>query len=226
MTLADKNFEVIRVYRRQAPVMVLGPGRRAVVWVQGCPLGCKGCIVPESWDDGTGESVSVHDLACWVSRQPAIEGITLTGGEPMEQAGALVGLVDLLRVSDDFGVVCYTGYTLERLHHMGTKAQKALLERTDLLIDGPYIEHLHSPLLWRGSSNQRLVALTGRYRCWVPEPNSDADKFAGLQLLVDTDGSFSFVGVPPQPRFRQTFQQLMLDCGVTLRHGEEDSRNT
>ena len=148
MALADRAVgidpSVLRIFRREAPVTVLGPGRRAVIWVQGCPFACKGCIVPESWSSQGGELISVADLAEWELAQEDIEGMTFSGGEPMEQADALCALVDVVRSSRDLGLVCYTGYRLETLQRQGSTAQRALLARTDLLIDGVYVAREHA----------------------------------------------------------------------------------
>jgi len=60
----------LRIFERRSPVKVLGPYARAVIWVQGCDFGCKGCIVPESWDRDTGEEVDISELVTWVLNQP------------------------------------------------------------------------------------------------------------------------------------------------------------
>jgi anaerobic ribonucleoside-triphosphate reductase activating protein len=157
----------------------------------------------------------VEELAEWILCQ-AVDGLTISGGEPMDQSSALVQLIDAVRRSSDLGVVCYTGFTLEALLREGSPDRFQLLRRIDLLIDGPYVERLHTPLLWRGSSNQRLLALTERYLQFLPQFGSSRDATAGLELFRDTDGSFSFAGVPPEAGFRKQFEDLMRERGVTL----------
>ena len=219
--LEPRSPPAVRIFRRTAPVSVLGPGERAVIWVQGCRLACRGCIVPESWDARGGASVPVSDLAGWVLAQPGIEGITLSGGEPMDQAAGLAALIDVVRRGADLGVVLFTGYTHERLESGGSGEQKALLERTDLLIDGPYIEPLHADLLWRGSSNQRLLPLTTRYRRLVTSLPPESDRSAGLQFEVDERGVMGYAGVPAVPRFDPEFRRRMREHGVALQTREE-----
>jgi anaerobic ribonucleoside-triphosphate reductase activating protein len=211
---ATRNL-MLRIHRRQAPITVLGPGKRAVVWVQGCSLGCRGCIIPESWGGSAGTSMPVEDLAEWILCQ-AVDGLTVSGGEPMEQSSALVQLIDAVRRSADLGVVCYTGFTLEALLREGCPDRFELLRRVDLLIDGPYIQRLHAPLLWRGSSNQRLLPLTERYLKFLPQFGGSRDAAAGLELFWNTDGSFSFAGVPPEAGFRKQFENLIRERGITL----------
>jgi anaerobic ribonucleoside-triphosphate reductase activating protein len=213
---ATQSVKTVRIFRREAQVTVLGPGRRAVVWVQGCPFACKGCIVPESWDFRGGTEIAVPDLADWILSQPDLEGVTFSGGEPMAQAGALTALVDLLRSRADVGIVCYTGYALENLRRQGTREQLALLARTDLLIDGVYSEREHGDLRWRGSANQRLLPLTDRYRADVETIAAGADRSAGLEFFVGERGAFGFAGVPPQAGFRAEFEARMMALGIKV----------
>jgi anaerobic ribonucleoside-triphosphate reductase activating protein len=94
--------------------------------------------------------------------------------------------------------MCYTGYRLEELREAG---QLALLERVDLLIDGPYLAAEHADLLWRGSANQRLIALTPRYRSCLPE--APEDRGVGLEFRLLPGGRLGFSGVPPWPGYRE-----------------------
>ena len=186
----------LRIFRREAPVHVLGPGARAVIWVRGCPHACAGCIAPEGWGEAGGEQVAVDQLAHWVLAQDNIEGITLSGGEPFSQATVLHELIRLVQVECDLGVVCYTGYTYATLQAGLQPGWQDLLAAVDLLIDGPYIESQHANLLWRGSSNQRLIPLTARYQEAVGQLAADSDVGAGLELSVGPDG-LNFTGIPP-----------------------------
>lgn len=188
----------LRLFRREAASRVLGPHTRAVLWVQGCSLACSGCLVPRSWPRH-GDSFPVAEVAAWLVSLPDIEGITFTGGEPMDQAAPLAHLVDLVRRDRDLGVVCYTGHCLDELR---STAQQALLDRADLLIDGRYRADLHGDFLWRASSNQRLLALTDRYRDLLPGSHRE-DRGAGLELVIEADGRFAFTGVPPWPDYVQ-----------------------
>lgn len=209
--------DCLRIFRRQSPVTVLGPHKRAAIWVQGCESACPGCVVPESWDRAGGVSIAVAELADWILAQPDIEGITLSGGEPMLQAAGLVSLTDTVRQYRDLGVVCYTGSRWERLGRTGTPAQKSLLERVDLLIDGLYIESEHGDLLWRGSSNQRLLPLTDRYRQILTQQLAAGDRSAGMEFGVDLTGAFYFTGVPARKGFRAEFEAGMQRQGITIK---------
>lgn len=207
------KFHKIRIFERRSPVKVLGPYARAVIWVQGCDFGCKGCIVPESWDRDAAEEVDISELVAWVLNQPNIEGVTLSGGEPMLQAEALSILIDELREAKDLGVVCYTGYRLEYLKKLGDISQNNLLKKIDLLIDGVYSENLQDDLLWRGSNNQRLLLLSDRYREFL---QSQSDRSAGLEFFLNGTGEVGFSGVPIQSNFRQEFESRMSQRSVIV----------
>lgn len=207
------NPSKLRIFERRSPVKVLGPFSRAVIWVQGCDFGCKACIVPESWERDAGEDVDISELVDWILNQPSIEGITLSGGEPMLQAEALSNLIDRIRTEKNLGVMCYTGFRLEHLQKQGTASQKALLTKIDLLIDGVYVENLQDDLLWRGSSNQRILLLSSRYREFL---EVQSDRSSGLEFFFTETGEVGFSGVPNQLNFRQEFESRMSNRSVIV----------
>lgn len=216
---------ILKVHRCAPSVTVLGPGVRAVIWVQGCTHQCAGCISPDTWDQTCGTPVSVGKMASWVLALPTIEGITISGGEPMLQAGTLVDLIDNIRSSREVGVVCYTGFVLEELQAVATPSQLDLLGRIDLLVDGPYVESLHGDLLWRGSANQRLLPLTDRYAKLIAELDPEEDRSAGLQFFGVHGGSVPwYAGIPSTRRFRESFEAQMSTRGVVLT-GETEETN-
>jgi anaerobic ribonucleoside-triphosphate reductase activating protein len=209
----DTEIVVSRVSDRTA---VLGPGTRAAVWVRGCPLRCEGCVAPEDLPFTGGTRMRVAALAARLNALPAdVTGVTFSGGEPMAQAAPLAALTDLLRAARNWSVMSYTGFTIEHLRRHGDAGQLALLARLDILVDGPYMQARHASLAWRGSSNQRLHFLSSRHR--PPDP----DTSAGLEFYVEGT-SLSWVGVPPIPDFRTSFEQLMAAEGVPLRCDQED----
>lgn len=155
----------IQYAERTAGCQVLGPGERAVLWVSGCCFDCEGCIA-ESFRKRTGIQAAPAEMAEWFLGQPSAEGITLSGGEPMLQAELLANMMDIIRSFRDTGLIVYTGFVYEELLKKSeTDAGiRRLLEHTDLLIDGPYIKELDDNRPYKGSSNQRFLLLTDRYR--------------------------------------------------------------
>lgn len=140
-----------------------GPGVRAVVWVQGCSIGCPGCINRHLIPRRRRHLVDPVALCCRLREAaPEVEGGTLSGGEPFDQAPACALFLAAARRLD-WSTMVYSGYRLEDLCARGEPAIERMLEEIDLLIDGPYRSDLAADLLWRGSSNQRIHFLSDRY---------------------------------------------------------------
>lgn len=149
-----------------------GPGVRYAIWVQGCKNGCKGCYAKDTWSLNGGIKAAVEDIICQIEEvSEQIEGVTFLGGEPMLQAEALSLIAARIRELGK-SVITFTGLTLEKIKEDGNKSQLALVENTDVLIDGPYMEakrDFSRPLV--GSSNQRFHFLTKRYSMEAFSPN-------------------------------------------------------
>lgn len=166
-----------------------GPGLRAVVWVQGCTLNCPGCFNPATHDRAGGNAEEVGQLAERIAALPAIEGLTLSGGEPFQQPEALLELLRLVRNKSRLSTMIFSGYTLERIR--STPLGPAILDQTDLLIAGPY-DHLQpSSAALLGSANQRIHLLSGRYRL------SDLASVARSEVILHRDGSLTITGIAP-----------------------------
>lgn len=141
-----------------------GPGWRAVIWVQGCPIRCEGCCNPQMLPFVDKDWRDTDALVEEIRTIPDIEGVTFVGGEPFAQAAAVASVAQGVRQSE-FSVVVFTGYTLEHIRSSNNQAWKLLLEQVDLLLAGPFIQTEYSEdLPWIGSSNQELHFLTPRYR--------------------------------------------------------------
>lgn len=139
--------------------VVDGPGIRFVVFAQGCRHNCPGCHNPSTHSFTGGRQVSVGSILEKIKRNPILDGITISGGEPFEQAK---GFARLARESRLMGlnVMTYTGYTYEEIiGGSGCKAGwRELLEQTDILVDGRFeIAKRNLMLRFRGSENQRII---------------------------------------------------------------------
>ncbi|MDE6431488.1 MAG: anaerobic ribonucleoside-triphosphate reductase activating protein [Duncaniella sp.] len=130
-----------------------GPGLRTSIYFAGCSHECPGCHNPQSWDFGGGREMSVDEVMAVVIDNGF--DVTFTGGDPMYVAGNLLPLAkEIKRIGKTLW--CYTGFTYEGL--MADLDARALLGYIDVLVDGPFIESRRDiHLLFRGSSNQRLV---------------------------------------------------------------------
>lgn len=141
--------------------VVDGPGIRMVVFVQGCPHQCPGCHNPASHDPGGGYESTTEEILAQFKNNSLVSGITLSGGEPFDQAEAAALLaVDIKQRG--LSVVTYTGYSFEHLMEWRQRdlSVARLMEHIDILVDGPYQESRRDiSLAFRGSANQRLIDL-------------------------------------------------------------------
>ena len=154
--------------------IVDGHGLRFTVFTQGCPHHCPGCHNPGTHDPCGGEEVSLEELEQQMGRNPLIEGITLSGGEPFSQAA---DCAELARRAHEHGLNVWTfsGYLFEVLRDRDDPGWTALLAQTDVLVDGPFLQNQKSyELHFRGSRNQRLIDVKkslakGRAVLWEEE---------------------------------------------------------
>jgi anaerobic ribonucleoside-triphosphate reductase activating protein len=143
----------------------LGPGLRAAIWVQGCPFSCPGCLALDWIPFRAARPLAPTALAAELLSDPAVTGLTFSGGEPMAQAAGLAEVARLARRERPLSLICFTGFRLERLRsHPPGPGVGDLLGEVDVLIDGPYVAARNDGRGLRGSSNQRVHFLTGRLR--------------------------------------------------------------
>lgn len=186
-----------------------GPGVRAVIWVQGCTIGCRGCYSASTHPH---EASSLHrpsEIAEWLQSIPNIEGVTFSGGEPFEQAAAVLETINSIRgnIRSDFSVFVYTGYEIEFLRKSNDKNVHDLLEAIDILSAGPFDNKLRDEtLLWRGSSNQSLHFLSNRYNAFQIEEWSKISPLEEITLRTDSIDFTGFVG--PKSKVLKAAEQI------------------
>jgi anaerobic ribonucleoside-triphosphate reductase activating protein len=157
--------------------IVDGKGIRFVIFVQGCPHHCPGCHNPQSHPFEGGTEMEIQDLFQQINENPLLKGVTFSGGEPFCQPEPLAQLARLVH-SSGLDVTTYTGYVYEDLVNMHDDAVDALLEQTDILVDGPFLqEQKDLTLRFRGSRNQRVINMneTRRLHKIVLEPLEEDD---------------------------------------------------
>lgn len=157
----------LRVAQQVRDTEAEGPGVRYAVWVQGCSLRCPGCCNPEMFVHGKGGvELEAAALAAEVLATPGIEGLSVLGGEPFEQAAGVAELCRLVKAGGKT-VMVYSGYTLDELRAQAktTPAVQAVLDVADLLLDGRYdATKPETKRRWVGSTNQTLHFFTDAYR--------------------------------------------------------------
>lgn len=147
-----------------------GEGLRTSIYVTGCKHHCKGCHNPQTWDFKAGCPLTeevISTVIDHVKKNPLLNGITFSGGDPLEEENAkdLVHFLKMIK-DENINIWCYTGYVYEYFLSCGpngllcTPEQWECLQYIDILVDGQYIEMLRDPdLQFRGSSNQRIINL-------------------------------------------------------------------
>lgn len=166
-----------------------GPGRRFVFWVQGCSLRCTSqCINSDALAPSLRYSTSVDEVIRSVlgrSLAQHAEGVTVLGGEPTDQPGALTAVLEQAR-SAGLSTMLYTGHVYENLVARSDAQIDRLLAACDIIVDGPFLPELADPTLpWRGSSNQRILRMSTRYALDELDP---AQVVRGLDLVMTADG--------------------------------------
>ncbi len=139
--------------------IVDGPGIRFTVFTQGCPHHCEGCHNPQTHDFNGGSEADTDEIISKFLSNPLLDGITLSGGEPMCQAKALVPIAKSAK-EHGLNVITYTGYTYEQLIDGAseTNGWRELLEYVDFLIDGRFeLSQRSLELHFKGSKNQRVI---------------------------------------------------------------------
>lgn len=137
--------------------IVDGPGYRYTIFTQGCPHRCPGCHNPETHDFAGGKTVDTAAIIDQFKANPLLDGITLSGGDPLCQPEPCLELAQAARAAG-LSVWAYTGYTWEKLLEENDPARMALLKAIDVLVDGPFILAQRSlALKFCGSRNQRLI---------------------------------------------------------------------
>ena len=143
--------------------IVDGPGIRFTIFTQGCAHHCFNCHNPETWAFDKGKDVDIDELISKIKRNPLLQGITLSGGDPLYQVNACLELVKKVKeLNSDLDIIIYTGFTFEELAINFKKNNDllSLLKLSDILIDGKYEDSLRDlTLRFRGSSNQRIINL-------------------------------------------------------------------
>lgn len=132
-----------------------GPGFRTAIYAAGCPNACVGCHNPQSWDIANGHTMSTQEILDIVLADPFAD-VTFTGGDPMFQPEGFAELAKAIKECSNKNIWCYTGFTFENI--IRNERLRALLQFVDVLVDGPFVQSLRDEsLLFRGSSNQRLI---------------------------------------------------------------------
>jgi anaerobic ribonucleoside-triphosphate reductase activating protein len=149
-----KIMKSLQINHIEKKLHAQGPGIRYTIWTQGCSIRCPGCSNTDTWSFNRGFKYSTDSLVKEILDIDGLDGITITGGEPLDQYDAVLGLCESL-----FNKICIfltTGYEFIRREHFD------IISFLDILCLGPFQADNICKDGWRGSSNQRVVFLTDR----------------------------------------------------------------
>jgi len=147
---------------------VNGPGKRLVIWTQGCTKACKNCFNPNTWKF-RGLDICPLDIFNKI-RALDIDGITISGGDPLEQGDILDLLIPLYNLNLPKGIILFSGFTIDEINNSNLRD---CLNYIDVLIDGRYIDELRISSGMMGSSNQNIIYFS--------------DKIKPEELIVDQE---------------------------------------
>ncbi|MCD8028695.1 MAG: anaerobic ribonucleoside-triphosphate reductase activating protein [Erysipelotrichaceae bacterium] len=152
----------IRLYGTVNDSIVDGPGLRYTIFTQGCPHHCFGCHNPDSHDMHGGYIEDTHKIVQEILENPLLDGVTLSGGEPLLQP---LPLIEIIKQVKPLHIMIYSGYNYEEILQLG-EDQKQLLSLCDTLVDGRFDMSKRSlELLYKGSSNQRIINIQKSLQC-------------------------------------------------------------
>jgi anaerobic ribonucleoside-triphosphate reductase activating protein len=182
----------MRVHRLLEVSKANGPGNRFAVWVQGCSRRCCGCFNPDTHDPCGGYEIEVSEIIRQITKAE-VSGITVSGGEPFEQAEELLSL---LEEAGRIGLnrLVYTGNTYEELLELESGVK--CLEAIDILIDGEYKKEQPAELLWTGSGNQRVIELEkGKIRKVYKNSDIELEERVEGEIIIDGSGEVITTGI-------------------------------
>lgn len=139
-----------------------GPGVRYVLFTQGCTMGCKNCHNKHTWSLDGGIEMDISEIIYNINSSPFINGVTISGGDPMEQPREVLELCKRIKkeFNNKLNIMIYTGRTIEELRAKDCKYTREILNIADYLVDGKFEEDKkENAKTYTGSSNQRIFDL-------------------------------------------------------------------
>lgn len=206
----------IAISRIHFPVRSLGPGHRIGVWLQGCSIRCAGCISLDTWKPGLGLTTTDAVLTRLSAWSEEADGLTVSGGEPLDQPDALATLLQGWRSLSGGSVFLFTGRSWPEAQDWIT----AHPELVDAVMAGPYVPAAGDSLALRGSDNQSLHIVSGKGEPFRGFDRARTTKDRQLDVMFDDDGAIWFAGIPSGGDFER-LRLLLASQGHTIVTSED-----
>lgn len=177
-----------------------GPGVRNVLHVQGCSIHCPGCFNPKTWEFSPSARDINEVIGELLGGDP--DGITISGGEPLDQWDAVKIIAGTIRTACvDRTVWMFSGYTVEEIIEKGYYGQ--LADCVDVLIAGPFVEEQRINTGIKGSINQTVVPFTSRGMV-----EAKSYRPGSTEILVDEQGNVKITGFPTKELVEKAKREL------------------
>ena len=200
-----------------------GPGVRFVIFLQGCPLRCKCCHNPDTWDFQGGTEYAAEELvtkACRFKEYFGRDGgVTVSGGEPLLQADFVREIFELCQEN---GI----GTCLDTSGCILNDKVKALLDVTDrVLLDVKYVTDelyrentgcsIDTPMAFLDYLCEKNIPTTIR-QVIIPTKNDTEENILSLRRIVTAHTNVDKVELLP---FRKICQVKYDKMGIEFPFG-------
>jgi anaerobic ribonucleoside-triphosphate reductase activating protein len=217
------SHQSLAMNRVHFPVTTLGYGRRVALWTQGCSIRCPGCVSRDTWTATPGQNIPLKEVISgvkpWLVRA---DGLTISGGEPFDQPGALAALLTLARPFCSGDILVYTGFSWDRIEN----DFREIIRLTDAVVSEPYRPRSGATLVWRGSDNQQFHLLTPLAEArYGPDINRRPwPDHRRLDVFMD-DGQVWLAGIP-RPSDMRRVRTLLRRRGFHSRGSDQRQTST
>jgi len=183
--MSREHKTYFNIHYIQPSSYIYGPGNRYVIWLQGCTLKCPNCWNPQMHSS---EPYILHEreklLSSILNTSSKISGVTILGGEPLEQPDNLLWLLEELN-QRNVHIMLYTGYEIQEIQN--NEIYSKICSYADILIPGRYLlKERDLSLKWRGSKNQQIIS----------KESSDIGECNQIEILIDEFGKITYLGYP------------------------------
>ncbi|MHA1978381.1 MAG: 4Fe-4S single cluster domain-containing protein [Candidatus Hodarchaeales archaeon] len=173
---------------------VNGPGPHYTIWVQGCTLSCPECFNSNTHDKNLGREKKISHLLKDIRKyflEKKIIGVTLSGGEPLQQINEVIELTSQIKAQTDLGIIILTGYNVKELQQLPDF--NSVTQNADLIIAGRFRENLKIQTGLRGSSNKNYLYISEFYKKF------DLNKIPIMEVIANELGEIIVSGIDPEP---------------------------